>query len=44
MMSRHLGECNANHQNKTGITQNSFPFVSFDKEGIVNVFIKTVLP
>ena len=26
------------------ITQNSFPFVSFDKEGIVNVFIKTVLP
>ena len=26
------------------ITQNSFPFVSIDKEGIVNVFIKTVLP
>ena len=26
------------------ITQNSFPFVSFDKEGIINVFIKTVLP
>ena len=26
------------------ITQNSFPFVSFDKEGIINVFIKKVLP
>ena len=26
------------------ITQNLFPFVSFDNEGIVNVFIKTVLP
>ena len=26
------------------VTQNSFPFVSFDKEGIINVFIKTVLP
>ena len=26
------------------ITQNSLPFVSFDKEGIIYVFIKTVLP
>ena len=26
------------------ITQNTFPFVSFNKEGIINVFIKTVLP
>ena len=26
------------------ITQNLFLFVSFDKEGIINVFTKTVLP
>ena len=26
------------------IIQNSFPFVSFDKEGIINFFIKTKLP
>ena len=26
------------------VTQNLFPFVSFDKEGIINVFTKTVLP
>ena len=26
------------------VTQNSFLFVSFDKEGIINVLIKTVLP
>ena len=25
-------------------TQNSFPFVLFDKERIINVFINTVLP
>ena len=25
-------------------TQNSFLYVSFDKEGIINVFIKAVLP
>ena len=26
------------------LTQNSFPFVTFDKEGIINAFTKTVLP
>ena len=32
------------HSGLSYITQNSLPFVSFGKEGIINVFVKTVLP